>query len=287
MFMDKHDQSQLSADDAVEAPSQAGDPRYLVPALMRGLQALQALSGDRQRLTLSEIADAVGVTRSSAYRLVYTLDHLGFLKSDALTKTYTLGPQCLRIGYAYLKSRDLVAVAGPHLERLRDATGWSAHLGELQGREVVYLARVATRRSVASNVAVGARLPAHATAMGRVLLAALPEPEIRARYGDEMLRPYSSQTPSTVEALLAQLKVDRANGFVLQEAGFEPGVSSVAAPVRDVAGDVVAAINVSAVSILTRDGELHGSLKTEILKAAAALSRDLGASHPKPIESNA
>jgi len=262
----------------------AGDGRYLVPALVRGLQALQALSGETRRLTLSELAEAIGVTRSSAYRLVYTLDHIGFLKFDAQTKTYALGPQALRIGYAYLKSRDLVAVAAPYLEHLRDITTWSAHLGELQGRDVVYLARVATRRSVASNVQVGARLPAHATAMGRVLLSALPESEIRALYGDEALQSYSPQTPTNVEALLAQLRIDRSNGFVLQDSGFEPGVASVAAPLRDVAGEIVAAINVSAVTILTREGDLHGSLKTEILKAAEALSRDLGADRNQPME---
>ena len=277
--MDQQNSSDRSEADASPAPHNdaAGDERYLVPALMRGLQVLQSLSGETRRLSLSELAEAIGVTRSSAYRLVYTLDHMGFLKSDAQTKTYTLGPQALRIGYAYLKSRDLVAVAAPHLEHLRDVTGWSAHLGELQGRDVVYLARMATRRSVASNVQVGARLPAHATAMGRVLLAALPESEVRALYRDQTLQAFSAQTPTTIEALLAQLKVDRSNGFVLQDSGFEPGVASVAAPIRDVAGEIVAAINVSAVTILTREGELHGVLKTEILKAAEALSRDLGA----------
>ncbi len=134
---------------------------------------------------------------------------------------------------------------------------------------------------------VGARLPAHATAMGRVLLAALPESEVRALYRDAPLQAYSAQTPTTIEALLAQLKVDRLNGFVLQDSGFEPGVASVAAPIRDVAGDVVAAINLSAVTILTREGELHGVLKTEILKAAEALSRDLGADRNQTAEDEA
>jgi DNA-binding IclR family transcriptional regulator len=287
--MDQQNSTDPSQDDASLTPRDdaAGDERYLVPALMRGLQVLQSLSGETRRLSLSELAEAIGVTRSSAYRLIYTLDHMGFLKSDAQTKTYTLGPQALRIGYAYLKSRDLVAVAAPHLEHLRDVTGWSAHLGELQGRDVVYLARMATRRSVASNVQVGARLPAHATAMGRVLLAALPESEVRALYRDTLLQAYSAQTPTTIDALLAQLKVDRLNGFVLQDSGFEPGVASVAAPIRDVAGEIVAAINVSAVTILTREGELHGVLKSEILKTAEALSRDLGADRNRAAEDKA
>ena len=94
----------------------------------------------------------------------------------------------------------------------------------------------------------------------------------------------SAVTPTNVEALLAQLRIDRSNGFVLQDSGFEPGVASVAAPLRDVAGEIVAAINVSAVTILTREGELHGALKTEILKAADALSRDLGADRNQAME---
>ena len=111
--MDQQNSTNPVQDDASLTPRDdaAGDERYLVPALMRGLQVLQALSGETRRLSLSELAEAIGVTRSSAYRLVYTLDHMGFLKSDAQTKTYTLGPQALRVGYAYLKSRDLVAVA--------------------------------------------------------------------------------------------------------------------------------------------------------------------------------
>ena len=117
--------------------------RYLVPALIRGLTILQELSGERRKLTLSEVAAALRVTRSSAYRLLVTLGHLGFVTFDTETKTYALGAEVLRLGYGYLASRELVDVAMPQLVRLRDRTGWSAHLGELHGRDVVYLARVA------------------------------------------------------------------------------------------------------------------------------------------------
>ncbi|MFC7557433.1 IclR family transcriptional regulator [Pseudoroseomonas wenyumeiae] len=151
------------------------DERYLVPALIRGLGLLQAFGPGRTEMTLAELAAAIGVTRSAAYRLAYTLEHLGFLRHDPRGRRYALGPEVLRLGYGYLASRDLVEVAGPALEALRDRTGWSAHLGILEGTEVVYVARVPTRRSVASNVQLGSRLPAHATAMGRILLAALPE----------------------------------------------------------------------------------------------------------------
>jgi DNA-binding IclR family transcriptional regulator len=255
-----------------------GDQRYLVPALIRGLTILQGLSGERSRLTLSEIAASLGVTRSSAYRLLITLGHLGFVVFDAETKTYALGPEVLRLGYGYLASRDLVEVAMPHLVRLRDRTGWSAHLGELHGRDVVYLARVATRRSIASTVHVGTRLPARATTMGRVLLSGISPDDVRELYRDE---PYSgADGRGSLGDLITQLDVDRGHGVVVQNSGYEPGVASIAAPVRDTSGKIVAAINISAVALLTNDVELQGPLKAEVLEAAQAISRELGFKNP-------
>ncbi len=250
------------------------DERYLVPALIRGLTILQRLSGETRGLTLSEVAAALGVTRSSAYRLLFTLGHMGFVVFDADTKTYALGPEVLRLGYGYLASRDLVEVATPHLVRLRDRTGWSAHLGELQGRDVVYLARVATRRSIASTVHVGTRLPARATTMGRILLSGLSSDEVRDLYRDQ---PYSGEAgQGSLADLDAQLATDRANGVVVQVSGYEPGVASVAAPVRDTSGQIIAAINISAVALLTTETDLQGPLTAEVVATAQAISRDLG-----------
>jgi DNA-binding IclR family transcriptional regulator len=256
------------------ASSAPPDERYLVPALIRGLTILQRLSGESRGLTLSEVAAALGVTRSSAYRLLFTLGHMGFVVSDADTKTYALGPEVLRLGYGYLASRDLVEVATPHLVRLRDRTGWSAHLGELQGRDVVYLARVATRRSIASTVHVGTRLPARATTMGRILLSGLSPDEVRDLYRDQ---PYSSEAgQGSLADLDAQLATDRANGVVVQVSGYEPGVASVAAPVRDTSGKIIAAINISAVALLTTETDLQGPLTAEVVTTAQAISHDLG-----------
>lgn len=262
----------------VSKPAAGGDlsERYLVPALIRGLNILQELSGERRRLTLSEVAAALHVTRSSAYRLLFTLGHMGFVAFDSETKTYALGPQVLQLGYGYLAARDLVEVAMPHLVRLRDRTGWSAHLGELHGRDVVYLARVATRRSIASTVHVGTRLPARATTMGRILLAGLTDAEVRELYRDDPGGSFGAKAPATIAGLIEQLGSDRALGAVVQNSGYEPGVASIAAPVRDMTGHVVAAINISAVALLTNDAELNGPLKAEVIAAAEAISRDLG-----------
>ncbi len=250
--------------------------RYLVPALIRGLAVLQELSGESRRRSLSEIAATLDVTRSSAYRLLVTLGHLGFVDFDPDTKTYALGVEVLRLGYGYLASRDLVEVAMPHLVRLRDRSGWSAHLGELHGRDVVYLARVPTRRSIASTVHVGARLPARSTTMGRVLLSSRAPDEIRDLYRDAPAEDAPHSDLFSLSRLLKQLSEDAAAGVVVQIAGYEPGVASIAAPVRDMAGHVIAAINISAIAILTSEAELNGPLKLEVLAAAEGISRDLG-----------
>jgi DNA-binding IclR family transcriptional regulator len=261
---------------AVSGTGSGPDERYLVPALIRGLRILSTLSRENSKLTLSEVAASLGTTRSSAYRLLYTLEHLGFVEYDARSKNYALGPQVLALGYGYLASRDIIDVAMPHLIRLRDRTGWSAHLGELHGRDVVYVARVATRRSIASIVHVGTRLPAHATTMGRILLSSLSDQEIRELYNQDLSRSFNLSPYSDLADLLKQIAVDRVDGIVVQSSGYEPGVASVAAPIHDVSGRIVAAINVSAVALLANEVELNGPLKAEVMAAAAAISRDLG-----------
>jgi len=256
----------------------AVDNRYLVPALTNGLAILAVLAGDRRAFTLSKVAEVLGVSRSSAFRLLYTLRHLGYVIYDEDTKCYRLGPQILSIGSGYLSLRDIVEVAMPHLVRLRDRTGWSAHLGELHGREVVYLARVATRRSIASTVQIGTRLPARITTMGRVLLSGLSMPELCDLYDEG--------AASGFRALLDQVAADAKNGFVVQNSVYEPGIAAVAAPIRDMSGRVVAAINISAVALLTSDTELNGPLKSEVVAAAQSISREIGGGKgegsPKP-----
>ncbi len=182
----------------------------------------------------------------------------------------------LALGYGFLASRDIIDVATPHLIRLRDRTGWSAHLGELHGRDVVYLARVATRRTIASIVHVGTRLPAHATTMGRILLSSLSDREIHDLYHQDATRLPNLSPYSDVSDLIAQVSRDRVTGVVVQSSGYEPGVASVAAPIRDVSERIVGAINVSAVALLTNEAELNGLLKDEVVATAATISRDLG-----------
>lgn len=253
-----------------------GADRYIVPGLVRGLEVLQAFTPERPRLTLGELAEATGVTRSAVFRIAYTLTELAFLVHDAQGRTYALGPAVLRLGYGFLASRELVEVALPHLEALRDATGWSAHLGTREGTEVLYLLRFPTRRGLASIVHVGSRLPAHATSMGRVLLADLDAAALADLYRDARLVGVGPRTPTTLPALLAQARADARRGYVVQVGEFEQGVASVAAALRDVGGGTVAAINVAGVAGRASDTAPDSPVVRHLLEAAAAISRGLG-----------
>ncbi|WP_237215603.1 IclR family transcriptional regulator, partial [Falsiroseomonas oryziterrae] len=163
------------------AAERAEGDRYLVPGLARGLEVLGCFGAEAPRLTPAELARMLGVTRSALFRTLYTLTELGFLQHDPATGRFALGPALLRLGHGVLPGRDVVEVALPILRQLRDATAWSAHLGALDGAEVVYLLRLPARPGARSLVRVGSRLPAHATAMGRVLLAGLGEAELAER----------------------------------------------------------------------------------------------------------
>lgn len=245
--------------------------RYLVPGLVRGLEALAAFTPARPRLTLSGIARAIGVTRSAAFRVVHTLTELGFLLHDPARGDYALGPALLRLGHGVLPARDVLSAATPALEALRDATGWSAHLGVLEGLDLVYLLRMPARRGEPGLVHVGSRLPAHATAMGRVLLAGLDEAGLAAlaeRAGGRRGWPGPA-------ALARRAKADRVRGHVQHLGEFEAGMASIAAPLRDAVGGVVAAISLVA-PLAEAPEPRRRAARSALLEAAAAISRRLG-----------
>jgi DNA-binding IclR family transcriptional regulator len=259
-----------------KTPTGKDADRYLVPGLVRGLEALQAFAPERPRLTLGDLAAAAGVTRSAMFRIAYTLSQLAFLVHDPQGRFYTLGPAVLRLGYGYRSSRDLIAETLPQLEALRDATEWSAHLGVLEGTEVVYLLRVPARQGLAGIVHVGSRLPAHATSMGRTLLAQLSRAELITRYQDAQLIGVGPRTPTTVSTLLAQARRDFSRGYVIHMGEFEQGVASVSAPLKDVTGSVVAAINVAGPLARASDSRMLDPIVQSVLESASAISRGLG-----------
>lgn len=250
--------------------------RYNVPGLERGLRILQAFTPERPERAAGDIARDLDVPRSTVFRLIQTLEGMGFLIRGEGNRTYRLGPAVLSIGFSYLSSLELPEVARPELEALRDDTGVSSHLGIRDGDEVVYLLRCAGRSALASNIRVGSRIKAHGASMGRVMLADLSREELTAIYGDGPLEAFSSQTPSSVDDLARMLADDAARGYVISQSYYERGVASVAAPVRDGSGRVVAAINVTGSEQVLPVDRINGAVLDRVLAAAALISTWLG-----------
>lgn len=254
-----------------------GRERYIVPALERGLSLLRRFTRESPAMALGEIARANGLPRATAFRLVRTLEVLGYLRRIDGTKTYRLGPAVLSLGFEYLASVDLPEVARPALEGLRDRTGASAHLAVRDRDEIVYLARHPSRSALTSNIRVGTRLAAHGSSMGRVLLADLPADELVSLYLGHEFERYTDQTPADLDALRALLRDDAERGYVVGRSFHERGVVSVAAPVRDTTGDAVAAINVTAAENSIVAGAMDGAIKDDVVETARTISSWLGA----------
>jgi DNA-binding IclR family transcriptional regulator len=231
---------------SVEPGENVPDARYSVHSLELGLRILESFDRDAvDEMSLSELARRVGVSRSSAFRLVHTLQRLGYLEREDETKNYRLGARVMSLGYSFLSSKDIAELARPDLQRLRNQTRCSTHLGILDGAEVIYIARFAAHNPVSAMITVGARVPAHATTMGRIILAYKPAAYIQEFFGGRPLTKFSDQTPVTLDGLIATLDADRQRGYVISHSNFEAGIASIAAPLFDAKGDVAGAINVS------------------------------------------
>ncbi|MBS0316512.1 MAG: IclR family transcriptional regulator [Proteobacteria bacterium] len=230
-----------------EAPDAGdeGQDRYNVPALERGLNILGEFSRETQVLTAPELARRFKLPRSTVFRLLTTLENMGFIERDEGGRGYRLGLAVLRLGFEYLASLPLNELGMPVLERLSNESRHACNLIVRDGRSIVYVARVAPPSPFVSAVSVGTRLPAHATVFGRVLLADLSLPELRELYPETRLEAFSSDTPRTVTELFDLVQQDRKRGHAISEGFFEPNISTIAAPVHDYAGRVVAALGMT------------------------------------------
>lgn len=257
--------------------------RYTVPGLERGLRLLGEFNRHEPLLTAPELARRLGVPRSTVFRLLVTLESLGFVERSSDGRSYRLGLSVLRLGFEYLGSLSLVELGRPLLDSLRDATGFSASLVVRDGRDVVYLYRAAPRSPFATTVSVGTRLPAHATVLGHVLLGDLALAELRALFPDTPLPAAGPRTPADVPALFDVVRQTQARGWVLAEGYFEAQICTVAAPVHDDAGRVAAAIGLTvpgaAIPVAGRD-----ALVAQVRQAAAELSRHLNYRAPPAVD---
>ncbi|CAG9169008.1 IclR family transcriptional regulator [Cupriavidus respiraculi] len=255
--------------------------RYIVPGLERGLRLLGEFSRQERQLSAAELARRLKVPRSTVFRLLATLEMMGFVERTEGGREFRLGMAVLRLGFEFLASLELTELGRPLLDRLRDEIQFPCNLVVRDGRSIVYVAKSVAPTPFASNVNVGTRLPAHATVLGRVLLEDLTLDELRHLYPEPQLEVFSDSTPRTVEELHEMVQRDRERGFVLQEGFFEASISSIAAPVRDRSGKVVAAMGAT-IPASRIDPDKLDVMVERVREAAAELSRLLDYRPPLP-----
>ncbi|MFD2419871.1 IclR family transcriptional regulator domain-containing protein [Amycolatopsis pigmentata] len=258
-----------------------GNPEF-IEALARGLDVLRCFPPGRPAMTLSEVATATGLARPTARRILITLEQLGYVRGD--NGGFSLTPRVLELGMAYVGSMNLWELAHPHLRDLVTRTGESCSIAQLDGSDIVYVARVAVPKLVTLAVTIGTRFPALQTSLGKVLLAALSPDEL-----DRVLaHPSRSGIPARWEPgrdeIDAILREVRAQGWAATDQQLALGIRSVAAPIRDGDGKVVAAVNVNAHAAETSMETLMTRHLPMLLHTAGAISADWDAWYSRPLE---
>lgn len=248
---------------------------HFVRSFERGLAVIRAFDAEHPALTLSEVARTCELPRAAARRFLLTLVDLGYVHTDG--RLFRLTPRVLELGYAYLSSLTLPDLAEPHLERLVTQVGESSSLCVLDGDAIVYVARVPTSRIMTETTTVGTRFPAHVTSVGRVILAQLPDEEIEARLARADLEPLTDRTIVSADRLRTELRRVRRQGYALVDQELEKGLRSVAAPVRDRDGTVVAAVNIPVHAGRNSVESVRRDLLPHLLATVARIEADLAA----------
>lgn len=246
----------------------------VVDSVEKALRMMQAFSAERAEMTLSEAAEATGLTRATARRLLLTFTRLGFAASDG--RKFRLTPKVLRLGYGYLSALPWWEHAQPHMRALADELRESCSIATLDGADIVYVARVPASRTMSITLNVGSRLPAYPTSMGRVLLAALPADDLASYVDSIKLEALTPNTITDPDALRAELARVRDQGFAVVDGEREEGVRSAAAPLRDRSGAVLAALNISVNAARISLTELRERCVPRVVATAEAISADIG-----------
>ncbi|WP_203546923.1 MULTISPECIES: IclR family transcriptional regulator C-terminal domain-containing protein [unclassified Mesorhizobium] len=228
--------------DRIGAGEIRGEDRDFVASLEKGLAVIEAFDMVRPRLTLTDVAKLTGITRAAARRYLRTLTRLGYAEFDG--RYFSLSPRILRLGYAYLSSASVPARLQPFLEKISEETGESSSAAMLDGDEIVYIARSATRRIMSVGLGVGSRLPIYCTSLGRAILAHQPEAEIDAYLDRVRTEPRTRFTVTDKHRLRETLRDVREQGYAAINEELEIGLRSIAVPVRQQNGTVTIAINI-------------------------------------------
>lgn len=249
-------------------PSFEQSPDY-VQSLARSLTVLRAFGHDLPTPSLTELAEETGLSRAVVRRILLTLQHLGYV--GARGRSFYLTPRVLELGYTYLSSLDLTELAQQTMERLAQKVGESCSMAVLDGNDIVYVLRVPVRRVMSIGLGVGARLPAFAASMGRVMLAGLPDDRLDAWIQGNQFHAYTAQTVRNAAKLKAEILRVRKQGYALVSQELELGLCSIAIPIHAANGAVVAGLNVG----LQYNDKAHERMLKEILPALVSARPDI------------
>lgn len=253
----------------------AGRSRTIVQSLQRGLSVIKAFDAEHSELTLSEVARLTSLTRATARRVLITLEDMGYVKSQG--KRFSLNAKILELGYAYLSEIRLPEIAAPHMEALVAKTHESCSMAVLDGPDIVYVARVPTRRIMVASITVGTRLPAYVTSMGRVLLGHLDEMELDNYLENATLRSYTPMTLTDRGGLRDTISVTREQGYAFVDEELEIGLRTIAVPVHS-NGKVVAAMNIAMMAARVDAPTAHSTLLPALRETVEAIEADMAAS---------
>jgi IclR family transcriptional regulator, pca regulon regulatory protein len=241
-------------DDSAQEASPAVDKEFMA-TLAKGLAVIQAFGAQRPSLTLSQAAAVVGLSRATARRILRTLAELGYVEQDG--RNFALAPRVLELGFSYLSGQSWIERAQPLMKTLSEEVQESCSASVLQGNEIIYVARVQTRRIMASTIAVGTRLTAFHTSMGRIQLGYLADEELWRRLRAARIEPMTPSTITDLRALFDRIKEDHDRGFSIVDEELEKGLRSISVALTSRRGRPIGAINVSAHSNRTTRNEMR------------------------------
>ncbi|HEX5402264.1 MAG TPA: IclR family transcriptional regulator C-terminal domain-containing protein [Pseudonocardiaceae bacterium] len=260
-------------------PREGTGPDF-IEALARGLEVIAAFQPGKPTMSLTDVATATGLARPTARRILLTLQSLGYVRPAG--REFTLTPRVLELGVAYVRSMGLWDVARPHLEQLVALTNESCSIAQLDGSDVVYVARVSVPKIVSLAVQIGTRFPALQTSLGKVQLAALPPAELDRVLAEPTRSGLVPRWQPDRAERDAELQEVRARGWALTDEQLTLGIRSVAAPLRDGTGTVIAAVNVNAHAAETSVDHLVEHHLPLLLRTAGHISADFARLHTVP-----
>ncbi|MCZ4316405.1 helix-turn-helix domain-containing protein [Comamonadaceae bacterium G21597-S1] len=244
-----------------------------VQSFARGLEVIRSFSASAPNQTLSEVAARSGLSRAGARRILLTLEALGYVRSDG--RWFSLSPRILDLGFSYLSSMPIWNLAEPIMEELVAQVHESCSAAVLDGTDIVYVMRVPTRKIMSISLGVGSRLPAYCTSMGRMLLSALPQDELLACLEASERTQRTRHTVTEVTELVSRVAQARRQGWSLVNQELEEGLVSLAAPIINRGGQMVAALNISGQANRTSARVMQDTMLEPLLEAARTISQRL------------